>query len=118
MAIRPEFRLFYGPKWRAYRRDLILRRGPICSVCGREITRYLNLVHLTHDPLTSSVALMCAADHNRHDAAHRLAIWRRKRAKRYGQLWLLPEIELAPAWTIARLNGSRRVPDERQGGLF
>lgn len=106
MALRPEFRLFYGPKWRAYRRELIRQRGSICSVCGREVARYLNLVHLTHDPLTSAVALMCAADHNRHDAAHRLAIWRRIRAKRYGQMWLLPEIEQAPAWTAPRMSGS------------
>jgi hypothetical protein len=103
MPIRREFMLFYGPKWRAYRRELILRRGSVCSVCGREVSRYLNLVHLTHDPLTSAVALMCAADHNRHDAAHRLAIWRRIRARRNGQLWLLPEIEQAPAWNLPRL---------------
>jgi hypothetical protein len=102
MAIRPEFRKFYGKEWRAYRAALIASHGPRCTVCGREVLTYLNLAHLTHDPRSSAVSLMCAADHNRHDAGHRLAVWRRNRARASGQLWLLPEIEFAPdaAWMI------------------
>jgi hypothetical protein len=95
MAIRPEYRKFYGPEWRRYRLALIEKHGPNCTVCGARIERYLNLAHLTHNPASSLVALMCAADHNRHDAGHRLAVWRRNRARASGQLWLLPEIEFA-----------------------
>jgi hypothetical protein len=58
---------------------------------------------------------MCNADHNRHDAAHRLAIMRRNRAKRWGQLWLWPEIEYAPypLWVVPK-----RVVTEGQMDLF
>lgn len=117
MPIRPEWRKrFYGPAWRTYRAELIRTRGNRCSVCGRTVTKYLNLAHTSHDPRTSSVALMCPADHNRYDAAHRYAVWRRNRAKRYGQLWLWPEVEQAPfsAWMLPR---SVRIV-EKQGGLF
>lgn len=104
MPISPSLRKYYGSEWRAYRRELIQTHGPKCSVCGREIERYLNLAHLTHDPKSSAVALLCAADHNRHDAGHRLAVMRRNRAKRVGQLWLLDEIEWAcyPPWLIPK----------------
>src|SRR5579872_1595999 len=104
MPIRPELRKYYGAPWRAYRVTLIEQHGAHCSVCLREIPKYLNLCHLSHDPRSSAVALMCPADHNRHDAAHRLAIQRRNRARLAGQLWLLPEIEWAPypTWAIPR----------------
>lgn len=104
MPIRKELLIFYGREWRAYRRALIARRGSTCTACQRAVERYLNLAHETHDPATSSVALMCPACHARHDAKHRLAVWRRNRAKRDGQAWLLPELEYAPfpAWQIPR----------------
>lgn len=104
MPIRRELRRYYGREWRDYRLALIERHGPICSVCNRTVLEYLNLAHLTHDPRSSDVALMCPADHNRHDAAHRLAIRRRNDAKRAGQLWLFPEVEWAPfpLWAIPR----------------
>lgn len=115
MPIRPEFRRYYGPAWRAYRAVLIATHGARCSACGREVAIYLNLAHLSHDPRSSAVAFLCPADHNRHDAAHRFAVWRRNRAKRVGQLWLLPEIEYAPypAWMIPR-----RVIESAQESLF
>lgn len=94
--IRPEFRRFYGPAWRAYRLAMIEAHGNTCSVCGRHVTRYLNLCHLSHDPRSSSLAFMCAADHNRHDAGHRLAIRRRNSAKHAGQLWLWTEVQWDP----------------------
>jgi len=104
MPIRPEFRKFYGVEWRAFRAELIAVHGPVCSACRVMVEEYVNLAHVTHDPRGSSVALMCAACHNRHDAKHRLAVWRRNRARRHGQLWLMPEIEYAatPAWMIPR----------------
>ena len=105
MPIRPEWRKrWYGAAWRDYRRALIAQHGARCSACGRDVAPYFNLAHLTPDPRNSDVALMCICCHNRHDAAHRLAIWRRTRAKRYGQLWLWPEVEFAPypLWAVPR----------------
>jgi hypothetical protein len=104
MPIRAEYRAFYGRDWRAYRAAIIALRGARCTACRREVERYLQLTHTTHDPITSSTRLLCAACHARHDAPHRLAIWRRNRARRAGQLWLLPELEWAPfpAWQIPR----------------
>jgi hypothetical protein len=119
MPIRPELRPFYGPEWRRYRAALIETHGAICSVCGREVGRYINLAHLTHDPKSSAVALMCPGDHNRHDAGHRLAVWRRNRAQRTGQLWLLPEIEHAasPVWLIPQdvIDGAQTEMEFDQG---
>lgn len=116
MPIRRELRKYYGVAWRAYRAELIRVRGNRCSKCGRVVTRYLNLCHTSHDPRTSSVALMCVADHNHHDKGHRRAVRRRNAAKRHGQLWLWSEVEWAPfaAWMLPR---SVRV-SEKQEGLF
>lgn len=116
MPIRRELRKYYGPAWRAYRLALIELHGSRCSKCGRTVTKWLNLAHLSHDPRTSSVALMCPGDHNRHDAGHRLAVQRRNRSKRYGQLWLWAEVEHAPfsTWMLPR---AARV-FETQEGLF
>lgn len=113
MPIRRELRKYYGPVWRRYRHALIAAHGNRCTVCGRTVTKWLNVCHLSHDPRTSSVALMCPADHNRHDAGHRLAVGRRNRARRYGQLWLWPEVADAPfpAWMRPRVK-------EKQEGLF
>jgi len=88
MAIRREFKRFYGAEWRAYRRALIEAHGARCSVCGREVLKYLNLAHRLHDPRSSAVALMCPADHARHDARHAYSVRRRNLAKQHGQLWL------------------------------
>ena len=104
MPIRPEYRAYYGRQWRAYRAVLLALRGAQCTACGRTVPKYLNLAHRTHDPLTSSVAFLCVSCHTRADAPHRLAVWRRNRARRHGQMWLLPELEYAasPVWLIPR----------------
>jgi hypothetical protein len=116
MPIRPEHRQFYRKEWRKYRLALIAAHGARCSVCKREVTKYLNLAHVAHDPRSSGVALMCAACHNRHDAPFRYAVWRRNRAKRYGQGWLWPEVATAPYATWLRPR-PRRAP-EAEEGLF
>lgn len=102
MPIRAELRQFYGRDWRAYRAELIRLRGSRCRICGSNVAKYLNLSHTTHDPRTSSVRLLCAACHCRMDAPHRLAVWRRRRARREGQLWLTEQLEYAPypAWLV------------------
>jgi hypothetical protein len=76
----------------------------------------IQAAHVTHDPRNNAlVSLWCASCHATHDAPHRLAMWRRSRAKRVGQMWLLPEIEYAPyaSWMIPL-----RVLKTAQGGLF
>lgn len=104
MPIRKEHRRFYGPQWRAYRLELIERAGgEICSQCGIELAQGINGAHQDHDPSNkSSVRLMCPSCHAAHDAPHRVAIQRRRKAASVGQAWLLPELEWAPfaAWEI------------------
>lgn len=103
MPIREEHRYLYGAQWRAFRLELIAERGAVCSQCGRTLERYINGAHKDHDPRNpASVALMCPSCHARHDAGHRLAIMRRKRAKDARQAWLLPELAWAPfaSWEI------------------
>jgi hypothetical protein len=104
LPIRDEYRKFYGQSWRTYRAALIRAHGYTCTVCGRKPPKYLSLAHVTHDPRSSEVRLMCMACHNRHDARFRLAVMRRRRAARYGQGWLWREVECAvtPLWLIRR----------------
>jgi hypothetical protein len=97
MPLRAEIRKLYGPAHRAYRAQLIAIYGPRCMACGAAVTRYLQLAHTTHDPKDAAhVALWCASCHARSDATRNAAVRRRTRARREGQLWLLPEIEWAP----------------------
>lgn len=102
MPIRPELRHLYGAAHRADRAALIAEHGPHCQKCGAETLMYLNLAHVTHDPLSEKRALWCPSCHARNDARHRLAMMRRTHARRVGQLWLLPEIEFDPfpVWQI------------------
>jgi hypothetical protein len=104
VPLRKEHRQYYRREWKAYRLELIEQAGgPICSVCGIELAQGINGAHRDHDPRNrASVALMCPSCHARHDAGHRVAIMRRRRAERHGQLWLLSEIEWSPfcAWEI------------------
>ena len=114
MPIRPELRIYYRAAWRAQRRETIAILGSACIVCGVEHPR-INLAHTNHDPRNGSlVALMCPTCHATHDAPQRYAMTRRTRARRHGQLWLLPEIEWAPfaGWMIPK-----RVLEEQQGRL-
>lgn len=97
MPIRRELRKYYGASWQAFRLELIAELGSICQQCGIELARGINGAHTGHDPRDrSSVRLMCPGCHAAHDAGHRLAIMRRTRARKAGQLWLLPEMEWAP----------------------
>lgn len=116
MSIRRELRKYYGPEHRAYRQKLISIYGMKCQKCGRDCRKYLNLAHISHDPRQPHrVALWCPNCHARNDAPHRVAMMRRSRARREGQLWLLPEIEYAPlpAWQVPQ-----RAIDQLQGELF
>jgi hypothetical protein len=102
MPIRAEYRAFYGPDWRRSRLRLIAERGAHCADCGREGERYLNVSHDRHDPRTDLVTLRCPGCHARYDAGHALAVRRRNRAERSGQLWLLADVEFAvtPSWAL------------------
>jgi hypothetical protein len=61
------------------------------------------------------VAGMCPSCHSRNDTRQRVAMTRRTRARRYGQLWLSVELEFAPYpdsfWP-------RRAIEARQLSLF
>jgi hypothetical protein len=115
--IRREYKQFYGHAWRRFRRSLIeAAGGEICSLCGIELAQGINGAHRDHNPRNAaSVALMCPACHARHDAGHALAVRRRNRARRYGQLWLWAEVEHAatPPWGIPR-----SALADAQGELF
>jgi hypothetical protein len=102
VPIRPELRHLYGAAHRAERAALIAKHGAACQRCGAPRLRHLNLAHVTHDPLSEKRALWCPACHARNDAPHRVAMMRRTRARRAGQLWLLPELEFDPfpVWQI------------------
>jgi RNase P subunit RPR2 len=97
MPIRVEHRAYYGSAWRLFRRSLIeAAGGEICTVCRIELAQGINGAHRDHNPQNpASVVLMCPGCHARHDALHRRAVIRRRRAARYGQLWLWAEVEFA-----------------------
>jgi hypothetical protein len=97
MPIRKELREFYGAAHRRYRLKLIEEAGgEICSRCLIELAEGINAIHEDHDPTKPAKKLMCPSCHARHDAPHRIAIQRRRKASRVGQSWLLPELEWAP----------------------
>jgi hypothetical protein len=103
--IRPAFRHLYGPAHRALRARLIAETGNHCAKCkGRFQDAWLTLAHLSHDPRDRRhVAILCFTCHGFYDSPHRLALIRRNRARRTGQLWLYPAIEFDhdPAWCVA-----------------
>jgi hypothetical protein len=104
MPIRTEHRHLYGREFRAYRLALIeAAGGQICKRCGIELAEEINAAHTDHDPRNNkSIVLMCPSCHATHDAPHRIAIMRRKKAAATGQAWLWPELEWAPfaSWEI------------------
>jgi 5-methylcytosine-specific restriction endonuclease McrA len=96
MPIRPENRRYYDARWRQFRVALLAAAGHVCQRCGKP-HRLLNVAHLTHDPTDQRlVAVLCPACHSRNDTPQRIAMTRRTRAQRRGQLWLSEEIRLAP----------------------
>jgi 5-methylcytosine-specific restriction endonuclease McrA len=115
MPIRPELRKYYGAEWRRYRLVLLDLAKNKCANCGMK-HKYLNGAHVHHDPRNGQlITILCPACHARHDTPQRVAMTRRTRARRVGQLWLTPELEYAPyaSWMVPR-----RVLDESQLGLF
>lgn len=96
MPIRPELRRFYRRDWYALRQTLLAAHGTVCDNCRRPHPG-LNLAHLSHDPRDRDhLALLCPSCHVRNDTPQRIAITRRTRARRCGQLWLSAELEWAP----------------------
>jgi len=102
--IRPAFRQFYGAAHRALRARLIEEARGHCAECkARFQDEWLTLAHLEHDPRDRRrVAILCFTCHGRNDTPHRLALARRNRARRTGQLWLYPamQFEADPAWMV------------------
>ena len=94
--IRPEIRRFYDANWRKLRVALLEAAGHRCQYCGRS-HRLLNAAHLSHDPADQRfLAVLCPRCHSRNDTPQRIAMTRRTRAQKRGQLWLAEEIRLAP----------------------
>ena len=115
MPIRPKLRKYYGADWRRYRLTLLEIANNRCAGCGTG-HKYLNAAHVHHDPRNGQlITILCPACHARHDTPQRVAMTRRTRAQRVGQLWLTPELEYAPyaSWMIPR-----RVITAAQFGLF
>ena len=96
MPIRAEYRKYYGARWRKLRRVALAGAGDRCQHCHQP-HRLLNVAHLTHDPADhSTLAVLCPSCHAIHDTPQRIAMTRRTRARKHGQLWLSEELEIAP----------------------
>jgi len=70
MPIAPEFKPFYGHRWRTVTRPLVLARcGGRCERC-RVIPRRIEVAHLDGDPRNNSennLSGLCHSCHARHD---------------------------------------------------
>jgi 5-methylcytosine-specific restriction endonuclease McrA len=96
MPIRPEYRKYYGARWRKFRLTMLEAAGNVCQVCHQP-HRLLNVVHLSNDPADRSrLTVLCPSCHSKHNTAQRIAMARRTRARQRGQLWLSDELEVAP----------------------
>ena len=96
MPIRPEYRKYYGARWRKIRAMMLEAAGNVCQMCHRP-HRLLNVAHLSPDPADrGSLTVLCPSCHSRRNAAQRLAMTRRTRARKRGQMWLSGELEVAP----------------------
>ena len=96
MPIRPEYRKYYDARWRRLRLTLLEAAGNVCQNCGSP-HRLLNVAHLSHEPADrTSLVGLCPRCHSLHDTPQRLAVTRRTRARKRGQLWLSQELEIAP----------------------
>ncbi len=96
MPIRAEYRKYYDARWRKFRLAMIAAAGGVCQNCGKP-HRLLNVAHLSHDPADrQGLTVLCPSCHAKHDTPQRIAMTRRTRAKRSGQMWLTEEMQLAP----------------------
>ena len=96
MPIRAEYRKYYDARWRKFRLTMLEAAGNVCQLCHQP-HRLLNVVHLSNDPADRTrLTVLCPRCHSRHNAAQRIAITRRTRARQRGQLWLSDELEVAP----------------------
>ncbi len=96
MPIRAEYRKYYDARWRKLRLSMLEAAGNVCQMCQRP-HRLLHLVNLTHDPADRRrLTVLCPSCHAKSGAAQRLAMTRRTRARKRGQLWLTGELEVAP----------------------
>jgi hypothetical protein len=96
MPIQPQYRKYYDARWRRFRLEMLKVAGNVCERC-RKPHRLLNVAHLSHDPADrTSIAVLCPSCHARNDTPQRIAMTRRSRARKKGQLWLSEEIRLAP----------------------
>ncbi len=96
MPIRPEERKFYDARWRKLRLAALAAAGNMCQRCG-QAHRLLNLAHLSHDAADQrSLLVLCPSCHSKNDTPQRIAMTRRTRAKKRGQLWLSEDIHFAP----------------------
>lgn len=96
MPIRPEYRKYYDARWRKFRLAALEAAGNRCQRCGKS-HRLLNVAHLSHDPADRrTVAVLCPSCHAKNDTPQRVAMTRRNRAKKRGQLWLSDEIQFSP----------------------
>ncbi len=105
MPIRLDNRKYYDARWRKFRLAMLDAAGNKCQRCGKA-HRLLNVAHLSHDPADKqSLAVLCPSCHSKNDTPQRIAMTRRTRANRRGQLWLSDEIRLAPypvrTWPMA-----------------
>jgi 5-methylcytosine-specific restriction endonuclease McrA len=96
MPIRPEDRKYYDARWRKLRLAALEAAGHVCQRCGRA-HRLLNLAHLSHDAADQqALMVLCPSCHAKNDTPQRIAMTRRTRASRRGQLWISEEMKLAP----------------------
>jgi len=96
MPIRAEYRKYYDARWRKFRLSMLEAAGNVCQMCHHP-HRLLNVAHLSHDPADRvALTVLCPSCHSKHNAAQRVAMARRTRARKRGQLWLTDELEVAP----------------------
>jgi hypothetical protein len=96
MPIRAEYRKYYDARWRKLRLTMLEAAGHVWQMCHRP-HRLLNVAHLSPDPADrTALTVLCPSCHSKHNAAQRLAMTRRTRARKRGQMWLSSELEVAP----------------------
>src|SRR5579862_4668308 len=96
MPISGDYRKYYDARWRKLRLALLEAAGNKCQRCDKP-HRLLNVAHLSHDPADRRfLAVLCPSCHAKNDTPQRIAMTRRTRAHRRGQMWLTDEIQMAP----------------------